>query len=266
MNYTMPYFSIITVNLNNAEGLRKTITSVISQTFTEYEYIIIDGGSTDGSVEVIKDFAAKITHWTSEADNGIYHAMNKGLRQSKGEIITFLNSGDEYIAPISLEIAAGLIKKKHLHAGLFFFDYIFHSEEHKKLVSSNDVTNKYKIYIKGFGHPSTFYMKKILETNGGFDESFKISADRNLYMKMMIQDKLAFSYFPFAVSVFNKGGISTDINYKNVIREEDRRIINKYYSTFEKKIISLGITGEILSIKFLGNFIITLLNWNLNRI
>ena len=73
----MPKLSIITVNLNNAGGLRKTIESVVNQTYTDFEYIIIDGGSTDGSVEVIKEYAHKITYWVSEADKGIYNTMNK---------------------------------------------------------------------------------------------------------------------------------------------------------------------------------------------
>ncbi|NWJ51737.1 MAG: glycosyltransferase [Bacteroidetes bacterium] len=76
--------SIITVNLNNASGLRNTIKSVINQTYTNYEYIIIDGGSTDGSREVIKEYTNRITYWVSETDNGIYNAMNKGILQANG--------------------------------------------------------------------------------------------------------------------------------------------------------------------------------------
>jgi len=89
-----PKLSIITVNLNNAEGLRKTIESVVTQTFTDFEYIIIDGGSTDGSVEIIKLYADKITYWVSEPDKGIYNGMNKGIMVAKGEYCQFLNSGD----------------------------------------------------------------------------------------------------------------------------------------------------------------------------
>ena len=149
--------SIITVNLNNVTGLRNTIESVINQSFNEYEYIIIDGGSVDGSVEVIKEFSNKIAYWVSEPDNGIYNAMNKGLKQSAGEIVTFLNSGDEYLSNISLEIAFNCMKQEITYSKLFFFDYIYHSGEYIALVSSNDVTNKYVIHGKGFGHPSTFY-------------------------------------------------------------------------------------------------------------
>lgn len=88
--------SIITINYNNRDGLEKTVRSVISQNPSLYEYIIIDGGSTDGSVDVIKKFACYITYWVSEKDRGIYHAMNKGIEAGKGDYYNFLNSGDCY--------------------------------------------------------------------------------------------------------------------------------------------------------------------------
>ena len=90
----MPKLSIITINLNNKDGLRKTIESVISQTFEDFEYILIDGASTDGSVEVISQFETRLKYWISEPDNGIYHAMNKGIKKAKGDYCLFLNSGD----------------------------------------------------------------------------------------------------------------------------------------------------------------------------
>jgi len=86
--------SIITINYNDKEGLRKTIESVLSQTWTDYEYLIIDGGSADGSLDVIREYEDKITYWISEKDNGIYNAMNKGIVKSKGAYLQFLNSGD----------------------------------------------------------------------------------------------------------------------------------------------------------------------------
>ena len=90
----MPKLSIITINLNNAQGLEKTIKSVVSQTYSDYEYIIIDGASTDGSVDVIQEYRNKITYWVSEPDTGIYNAMNKGILKATGEYCQFLNSGD----------------------------------------------------------------------------------------------------------------------------------------------------------------------------
>ena len=87
-------YSIITVNYNNREGLRKTIESVIHQTFRDFEFIVIDGGSTDGSAEVLKEYNAQIDYWVSEPDKGIYNAMNKGIKKATGEYLNFMNSGD----------------------------------------------------------------------------------------------------------------------------------------------------------------------------
>ena len=88
--------SIITVNFNHLEGLKRTYESIVSQTFTDYECIVIDGGSTDGSREFIEQHQDRFAYWCSEKDNGIYHAMNKGIRQAKGEYLNFMNAGDAF--------------------------------------------------------------------------------------------------------------------------------------------------------------------------
>ena len=85
--------SVITINYNNRDGLHKTIASVVNQSWREFEYIVIDGGSTDGSVDVIKSFADRIDYWVSEPDKGIYNAMNKGIDVAQGEYCIFINSG-----------------------------------------------------------------------------------------------------------------------------------------------------------------------------
>jgi glycosyltransferase involved in cell wall biosynthesis len=94
-----PLLSIITINFNNADGLKKTIESVVNQTYTDFEYIIIDGGSTDGSVSLIEQYQKHIACWVSEADRGIYHAMNKGIQRARGRYLQFLNSGDYLVSP-----------------------------------------------------------------------------------------------------------------------------------------------------------------------
>ena len=96
-------YSIITINYNNREGLQKTINSVIGQTFKDYEFIIIDGGSTDGSIEILEQHDASITFWSSEPDKGVYHAMNKGIAKAHGEYLNFMNSGDCFYSNNVLE-------------------------------------------------------------------------------------------------------------------------------------------------------------------
>ena len=93
----MPQLSIITINYNNLAGLQKTFESVFNQTFQDFEYIVIDGGSTDGSKELIEQYHDKIDYWVSEPDSGIYNAMNKGIVRANGEYLQFLNSGDSLL-------------------------------------------------------------------------------------------------------------------------------------------------------------------------
>ena len=112
--------SIITINYNHAEGLRCTIKSTIAQTFTGYEFIIIDGGSSDGSVDVIKEYANKIDYWVSEPDGGIYPAMNKGVQQAHGKYCIFMNSGDEFYAKDVLEKIVGMELKEDIVCGDIF--------------------------------------------------------------------------------------------------------------------------------------------------
>ena len=108
-----PLISIITVNLNDVEGLKRTMTSVFEQTYKEYEYIVIDGGSTDGSKEYIESHSDKIDTWVSEKDSGIYNAMNKGIKVATGEYFLFLNSGDWLHKVNILEITAPVFSNNY---------------------------------------------------------------------------------------------------------------------------------------------------------
>lgn len=107
--------SIITINYNNKAGLQKTIDSVIGQTWKDYEWIIIDGGSTDGSKELIEQYQQYFAYWCSEPDKGVYNAMNKGIAKAKGEYLNFMNSGDSFVCDSTLmdvftkEISADIV-------------------------------------------------------------------------------------------------------------------------------------------------------------
>ena len=115
----MKKISVITINLNNREGLETTIKSVVGQTcFDDIEYIVIDGGSTDVSVDVIREYERFIKQWVSERDNGIYNAMNKGLQMVTGEYTIFLNSGDWFHSPDAIEVMILLLDKDIVYGDL----------------------------------------------------------------------------------------------------------------------------------------------------
>ena len=123
--------SVITINYNNRDGLRQTIESVVGQTYRDFEYIIIDGGSTDGSVDVIKEYADKIDYWVSEKDKGIYNAMNKGVAVALGEYCLFLNSGDTLCHPDVL----AQVQKAGTDADIICRNAIIHEDSHRRNIA-----------------------------------------------------------------------------------------------------------------------------------
>ena len=140
--------SIITINLNNRDGLQKTIDSVVSQTFRDFEWIVIDGGSTDGSKELIEQYADHFSYWVSEPDKGIYNAMNKGIKVAKGEYLQFLNSGDWLVDEKALERCFWHESKADIAYGDLWF---CNGEEKERYKYPNKLTLKY-LYDFSLGH------------------------------------------------------------------------------------------------------------------
>ena len=220
----MPKLSIITVNLNNAKGLQKTIKSVISQTFTDYEYIVIDGGSTDDSEKIIKKYADKITYWVSEPDKGIYNAMNKGISKTKGEYLQFLNSGDLLIAETAL-------------------DEVFFEFPDKDIVYGNLKTTKeitvypdkltYSFFFAGtLGHPSSFIKKELFEKYGNYNEQNKIVSDWEFFISAIIFNNCSYQNIKKTISFYEGGGLSSD---KSMYLQEKKKMLkNKFPVMYEE--------------------------------
>lgn len=262
----MPKLSIITINLNNRAGLQKTMSSVLSQTFTDYEYIVIDGGSIDGSVDVIKEHEKKITYWVSEPDKGIYNAMNKGIARTTGDWVCFLNSGDQYFSESAVASAMDSTSFVKDVCPIYFFDYIYSKNDHSSFkISSEEVDNKSRIFIKGFGHPSTFYKRTMFSQIGLFDESFVISGDRELYLRAIIKYKLAYKYISISVSTFNEGGISTNSKYKELLQNEEKAIRKQYFSTSENILFGNRLFQNIMRVRIIHVMLSTVFNWKLPK-
>ena len=198
--------SIITINKNNAEGLKKTIESVVNQTYKDFEYIVIDGASTDGSVDIVKEFEAELTYWISEPDQGIYSAMNKGIKQASGEYCLFLNSGDYlynnnvikniFKENLNSEIIACAIKSVNQKRIVYNYP--------PKEVSLSTFTSGSLL------HPSTFIRRDLFKRFGYFDENFKIISDWKFFLEVLIIHNCTYSSKTDIISVFDSGnGIST---------------------------------------------------------
>lgn len=252
--YNPPKLSIISVNLNNASGLRKTMESVVDQTFNDFEYLIIDGGSIDGSVEIIGQFTNKITYWVSEPDKGIYNAMNKGILQAKGEYCLFLNSGD-YLPAIN--ILESIIPELSKGSDILYCNGFFQNKFFRKKVNLTSKLTKDYFFYSSIIHPSSFIKRIVLIQMGMYDESFKYCADYNFFLKCYT-NYINFKHINIYSSVFVLGGFSTNKDFQEKIKLENSKIRNSYFSK-EDILIKLNIIESELE-DFRSNFLISLIN------
>lgn len=198
--------SIITVNRNNAEGLKRTIASVLSQSFKNYEFIIIDGASVDQSTDIIKEHATDLGYWISEPDKGTYQAMNKGIKASSGEYCYFLNSGD-YLATGTVlqeifnqniygDIVSGNVRK------------IRPNNKHRSVLSPESVS-LHKLCIHSLPHQATLIRRSLFDEVGYYTESYRIASDWEFFLKALIIHDKVYQHIDLDFSYFKLGGISS---------------------------------------------------------
>lgn len=203
--------SIITVNYNDAEGLERTIKSVMSQSFKDFEFIIIDGGSTDASVDVIKKYEDKIDYWVSERDGGIYPGMNKGLRQAKGEYVNFMNGGDCYHSPDVLDMIFSLNSDADIITGT-------HSENGIRNVGKDGVT-MLDLYKWAIDHQASFIRREVALRHP-YDEKYKIVSDWKFFIEALVFDNCSFFYTDTIVVDVDMRGIS-NTNFELDMQERE---------------------------------------------
>jgi glycosyltransferase involved in cell wall biosynthesis len=213
-------YSIITINYNNRDGLRKTIESVVNQSYQDFEYIVIDGGSTDGSREVIEEYAEHIDYWVSEPDKGIYNAMNKGIRVAHGDYLNFMNSGDYFydknvlndtLAYLNDDIVSGRSVNEDLSARPF------HVSENPTMIH---------FYKNTVDHQASFIARKLFKDHL-YDENYKIVSDWIFYIEKIIFQNCSFSLMPVTVAIFQNGGISEV--QKELNDAERRDVLSKLF-------------------------------------
>jgi len=241
--YTKMKLSIITINYNNAEGLCKTLESVAGQTYRNFEHVIVDGGSTDGSRELIEQYEALVQSseqpytitWLSEPDKGIYNAMNKGIRLAKGEYIQILNSGDAlYAADVTERMVAALSDSgnRHIHIlyGNMIRDYGNGKSNRDKCLGDRVADNKPKEvewtmydFIKGtVNHDPTYIHRTLYEKYGLYDENLKICSDWKWFVNAVVFGGEKLYYVPIDVTLFDTTGISeTQLEFREKERHEE---------------------------------------------
>jgi len=231
--------SIITVCYNSAETIEDTIKSVVEQTFKNVEFIIIDGGSTDGTHAIIEKYKDKIASFTSEPDEGIFDAMNKGVKKATGDVIGILNSDDFYKTNESIALVAEVFESDSDTLAVYGdIEYVNKTDTDK--IVRYWRSGRFKRGKMQYGwmppHPSFFVRRQVYEKYGVFDTAFKISADYELMLRMLYKHKIKAAYINKTLVKMRIGGNSGG-GIKNRIKanNEDklaRKVNNLNYSFF----------------------------------
>lgn len=203
--------SIITVTYNSEKTLRGTIESVISQDYKNIEYIIIDGASTDGTVDIVKSYGNKISKFLCEEDKGIYDAMNKGIKLATGDVVGLLNSDDFYVTNNVISTVVKQLKTKNVES--VFADIVFVKGDNLNKVVRYYSSAKFNTKKFAYGwmpaHPSFFVKRECYEKYGLFKTGYKIASDFELLVRFLSKYKISYCYIPMVFTKMRLGGIST---------------------------------------------------------
>lgn len=259
-------YSIITINYNNKDGLIRTIESVLIQSNKDYEFIIIDGGSTDGSVNVIKQHAAEIDYWISEKDNGIYHAMNKGVAKAQGEYCIFMNSGDCFHSSNVLE-SVSKYQEDIICGKMLKGKTISPSGHNKSTISLVDL-------MRGSLPHQAMFIKRELMIKHPYDENYKILSDWKFCIEALVFDNCTFLNIDTIVADYDTSGISSNSNgllpkERELILKElfPPRIVADYQrltpvddELLDQALLLTQTVGARKLVKRVSNFVLRLIN------
>lgn len=223
--------SIITINRNNAAGLEKTMQSVAAQTYKEFEYIIVDGASTDGGVEVIKSFESKFGHlkWVSEPDSGIYNAMNKGIRMASGDYIQILNSGDSLAKEDVTERMLTALRETDAPS-ILYGNMVKCFPDGYRLVDKSFAGQEITMlgmYTGTLNHDPAYIRRDLFDKYGYYDESLKIVSDWKWYLQAIILGDEKPKYVDMDVTLFDMTGISE--TSKELDQTERKQVLEQLF-------------------------------------
>lgn len=222
--------SIITINRNDKCGLQKTINSVINQSFTNFEYIIIDGASTDGSDELIKEHSTKINFWLSEPDGGIYSAMNKGILKAQGEYCLFLNSGDYLCTPTVLSDVFENNYDEDILYGQQLHEYNGHLIQ-TQFLTPKDIS--FRSFLEStLPHQCTFIKRDLFTLIGLYNENNKIVSDWEFNVLALFKYNCSLRQLDIPISVYDTNGISSSEAYLQLHLKEKKDVLYTNFPRF----------------------------------
>ena len=218
--------SIITSCYNRAATIRSAIESVLAQDYNDIEFIVVDGSSTDGSLDIIREYADRISIIISEPDHGMYEAINKGIRVATGEIIGLLHSDDFFY---DNGVIGRIVKRiKRTHADFLYGDGLFVNPDNTNKVVRNWIGGGYRLWKVRHGwlplHPTCYIRRDVMTRLGLYNESYKIAADSDLLVRYLLTGGLTVTYLNEYVVRMRMGGLSTDSAKRKKMWEEDIRV------------------------------------------
>lgn len=223
-----PRLSVITINRNNADGLDRTLASLFSQTYADFESIVIDGKSSDASVQVIKKYTDRIRIWKSEPDSGIYNAMNKGTRLATGEYCLYLNSGDYLFSETVLaEIFSGKPE-----ADIVYFDLMIDYGD-KMILGKMPEHVDYEIFVRRQVWHQSLLKRNLFERFGMYDESFRLLGDYEFLLRTIVVHNVSRKYMPITIAVFNTEGLGSRPENKTLATRERKRAQRMHLNTWD---------------------------------
>jgi glycosyltransferase involved in cell wall biosynthesis len=237
----MPVVSIITACLNSEKHLEETIASVVRQTYPHIEYILVDGGSTDGTPEIIKKYGDRIAVSICEPDNGVYDAMNKGIRHSTGDVIYFLNAGDSLYDAATIEAIAARFRDEDVFAVYGNVEVINDCKQEREIRGCR-VTFKNLLYRR-ICHQALFARRFLFEEMGLFSLEFKLSADHDFIVRCIKKYPEHFFYEDSIIALYRDGGMSCKGMERT--KMEDLKIIFRNY-TIPQAVFGAAICGYVV--------------------
>ena len=220
--------SVITVNYNDATGLEKTIQSVLAQTFREFEFIVMDGGSTDGSVELIAKYQQHIDIAVSERDHGVFNAMNKAIRKASGEFLIFMNGGDTFHNEMVLQQVVPMLAD----ADIYYGDNYKLSPGSKRLKTYPERLDFSFFYTSSINHQSTFIRRSLFERFFYYNESYKIASDWEFFIYAICHQNVPYRYLRQTIADYDFTGISSNPQSSDRFKEEKAQTIQRFFPAF----------------------------------
>ena len=228
--------SIITINYNDAAGLEKTIQSVLSQIKAHYEFIVIDGGSTDNSIAIIEKHQQHIAYWITEPDTGVYNAMNKGITQASQEYVYFLNSGDSlYDSSVLMKVQTAMQSNHDIYYGNIMQDY----PEGLVLRTTPEQLSFSFFFRRTIPHQASFIRRSLFQSIGLYNETLRIVADWEFFVLAICKYNASYQYVPETIALYDTTGLSSAADNKGLFSAEKQTSLKTHFPLFYKDVVAL---------------------------